>query len=125
MRRSAAWDTCSAMPASPPPSSNPSSRSTPSPRPAATGCSPRPPAAPAPTAPPSSTPCTPSAEQHPQLQVAALTAAGCDRVFTETASGARTDRPTLIQLLDQLRPGDTLVVWKLDRLPPRAAAPAG
>jgi DNA invertase Pin-like site-specific DNA recombinase len=37
-------------------------------------------------------------------------------VFTETASGARPDRPTLEQLLDQLRPGDTLVVWKLDRL---------
>ena len=36
--------------------------------------------------------------------------------FTETASGARSDRPTLTQLLDQLRPGDTLVVWKLDRL---------
>jgi DNA invertase Pin-like site-specific DNA recombinase len=37
-------------------------------------------------------------------------------VFTETASGARPDRPTLEQVLDQLRPGDTLVVWKLDRL---------
>jgi len=37
-------------------------------------------------------------------------------VFTETASGARADRPTFAQLLDQLRPGDTLVVWKLDRL---------
>jgi DNA invertase Pin-like site-specific DNA recombinase len=37
-------------------------------------------------------------------------------VFTETASGARTDRPRLDQVLDQLRPGDTLVVWKLDRL---------
>jgi DNA invertase Pin-like site-specific DNA recombinase len=37
-------------------------------------------------------------------------------VFSETASGARSDRPTLEQLLDQLRPGDTLVVWKLDRL---------
>jgi DNA invertase Pin-like site-specific DNA recombinase len=37
-------------------------------------------------------------------------------VFTETASGARADRPALEQLLDQLRPGDTLVVWKLDRL---------
>ena len=55
-------------------------------------------------------------DQHPQLQVDALKAAGCYRVFTETASGARTDRPTLTQLLDQLRPGDTLVVWKLDRL---------
>jgi DNA invertase Pin-like site-specific DNA recombinase len=62
------------MPASPPPTSNPTSRSTPWSEPAATGCSPRPPAAPGP------------------------------------------DRPTLTQVLDQLRPGDTLVVWKLDRL---------
>ena len=37
-------------------------------------------------------------------------------MFTETASGARADRPILEQLLDQLRPDDTLVVWKLDRL---------
>jgi hypothetical protein len=50
MRRCRAWDTCSAMPASPPPTSNPSSKSTPWSRPAATGCSPRRPAAPAPTA---------------------------------------------------------------------------
>src|SRR5512132_1381928 len=55
-------------------------------------------------------------DQQPHLQVDALERAGCYRVFTETASGARTDRPTLTQLLDQLRPGDTLVVWKLDRL---------
>src|SRR5215207_6939014 len=55
-------------------------------------------------------------DQQPQLQVDALERAGCYRVFTETASGARTDRPTLAQLLDQLRSGDTLVVWKLDRL---------
>jgi len=55
-------------------------------------------------------------DQHPQLQVDALQRAGCHRVFTETASGARPDRPTLTQLLDQLHPGDTLVVWKLDRL---------
>jgi DNA invertase Pin-like site-specific DNA recombinase len=55
-------------------------------------------------------------DQQPQLQVDALERAGCYRVFTETASGARSDRPTLEQLLDQLRPGDTLVVWKLDRL---------
>jgi hypothetical protein len=52
----------------------------------------------------------------PHLQVDALTAAGCYRVFTETASGARADRPILDQVLDRLRPGDTLVVWKLDRL---------
>jgi hypothetical protein len=51
-----------------------------------------------------------------QLQVDALQRAGCHRVFVETASGARSDRPTLAQLLDQLRPSDTLVVWKLDRL---------
>jgi len=55
-------------------------------------------------------------DQQPHLQVDALAAAGCYRVFTETASGARTDRPALEQVLDQLRPGDTLVVWKLDRL---------
>ena len=55
-------------------------------------------------------------DQQPQLQVDALEHAGCYRVFTETASGARADRPTLAQVLDQLRPGDTLVVWKLDRL---------
>ena len=55
-------------------------------------------------------------DQQPQLQVDALDAAGCYRVFTETASGARTDRPALEQLLDQLRPDDTQVLWKLDRL---------
>jgi DNA invertase Pin-like site-specific DNA recombinase len=55
-------------------------------------------------------------DQQPQLQVDALERTGCYRVFTETASGARADRPTLAQVLDQLRPGDTLVVWRLDRL---------
>jgi DNA invertase Pin-like site-specific DNA recombinase len=55
-------------------------------------------------------------DQQPHLQVDALERAGCYRVFTETASGAAADRPVLAQVLDQLRPGDTLVVWKLDRL---------
>jgi DNA invertase Pin-like site-specific DNA recombinase len=55
-------------------------------------------------------------DQHPQLQVDSLEKAGCYRVFTETASGARSDRPVLEQVLDQLRPGDSLIVWKLDRL---------
>jgi DNA invertase Pin-like site-specific DNA recombinase len=50
--------------------------------------------------------------------------AGCYRVFTETASGARTDRPALEQLLDHSGRGDTLVVWKLDRLG-RSLAPPG
>jgi DNA invertase Pin-like site-specific DNA recombinase len=57
-----------------------------------------------------------TSDQQPALQVDALRAAGCYRVFTETASGARADRPVLAQVLDQLRPGDTLIVWKLDRL---------
>lgn len=57
-----------------------------------------------------------TAEQDPALQLDALTAAGCYRVFTDTASGADQSRPKLAEVLDQLRPGDTLVVWRLDRL---------
>jgi DNA invertase Pin-like site-specific DNA recombinase len=57
-----------------------------------------------------------TSDQHPDLQVDALTHAGGYRVFIDRASGARTDRPQLTAALDQLRPGDTLVVWKLDRL---------
>lgn len=55
-------------------------------------------------------------EQDPALQHDALTGAGCERIFTDTASGARTDRPQLGAALDYLRPGDQLVVWRLDRL---------
>ena len=50
------------------------------------------------------------------LQQDALTAAGCDQLYTDTASGALTDRPGLLAALSHLRPGDTLVVWRLDRL---------
>jgi DNA invertase Pin-like site-specific DNA recombinase len=50
------------------------------------------------------------------LQLDALEAAGCDRIFRDTASGAKTDGPGLRQAFDLLRPGDTLVVWRLDRL---------
>jgi len=50
------------------------------------------------------------------MQLDALRAAGCDRVFEETESGARRPRPALGQALRELRSGDTLVVWKLDRL---------
>jgi DNA invertase Pin-like site-specific DNA recombinase len=57
-----------------------------------------------------------TADQHPDLQLAALRAAGCYRIFVDTASGALDERPELAKVLDQLRPGDTLVVWKLDRL---------
>jgi DNA invertase Pin-like site-specific DNA recombinase len=54
-------------------------------------------------------------DQDAQLQDDALTAAGCARIFTDTASGKNLDRPELTAALDYLRPGDTLVVWKLDR----------
>jgi len=50
------------------------------------------------------------------LQHDALNAAGCLRIFDDTASGALDDRPQLAELLDHLREGDTLVVWRLDRL---------
>src|SRR4051812_46435429 len=50
------------------------------------------------------------------LQQDALNAAGCERIFTDTASGSRTDRPGLADALEHLRQGDTLVVWRLDRL---------
>src|SRR5205809_5486122 len=55
-------------------------------------------------------------EQMLHLQEDALTKAGCDRVFTDTASGATAERPGLAKALEQLRAGDTLVVWRLDRL---------
>lgn len=55
-------------------------------------------------------------EQDLALQLDALDAAGCWKVFRDVASGAKTARPDLDSLLDQIRPGDTLVVWKLDRL---------
>jgi DNA invertase Pin-like site-specific DNA recombinase len=50
------------------------------------------------------------------LQQDALTAAGCEQLYTDTMSGSVTERPGLTQALSHLRPGDTLVVWRLDRL---------
>ncbi|GAA1885714.1 recombinase family protein [Lapillicoccus jejuensis] len=55
-------------------------------------------------------------EQHEALQVDALRAAGCARLFTDKASGKLERRPALDALLEQLRPGDSVVVWRLDRL---------
>jgi DNA invertase Pin-like site-specific DNA recombinase len=55
-------------------------------------------------------------DQNPALQRDALEAAGCDKIFEEKASGAQRDRPQLMAALDYMRNGDTLVVWKLDRL---------
>jgi len=57
-----------------------------------------------------------SEDQETAPQIRALKKAGCKRVFEEAASGGRWDRPELHRLLDRIRTGDTLVVWKLDRL---------
>jgi len=55
-------------------------------------------------------------EQNPDLQVDELTASGCWKLWTDHASGVLDRRPQLEAVLGQLRPGDTLVVWRLDRL---------
>jgi DNA invertase Pin-like site-specific DNA recombinase len=55
-------------------------------------------------------------DQNTALQLDALKAAGCEKLFVEKASGASRDRPELKAAVDYVRSGDTLVVWKLDRL---------
>lgn len=55
-------------------------------------------------------------DQHPEAQADALTAAGCERVFTDKASGKLARRPELDEALRGLRAGDQLAVTKLDRL---------
>ena len=55
-------------------------------------------------------------DQDTGLQIDALKAAGCGRIFAEKASGTQRERPQLTAALDYMRAGDTLVVWKLDRL---------
>ncbi len=55
-------------------------------------------------------------EQDESLQRDALEAAGCDRLFIDKASGKLGPRPALDAMLDQLRAGDTVVVWRPDRL---------
>lgn len=55
-------------------------------------------------------------DQSPEMQIDALKTAGCEKIFTETASGGKADRPELQNALVYLRDGDRLVVWKLDRL---------
>lgn len=55
-------------------------------------------------------------DQNPDLQLTALKAAGCERIFTDKATGANVKRPELTKCLKALNKGDTLAVWKLDRL---------
>ncbi len=55
-------------------------------------------------------------DQNAALRQDALKAAGRDRIFTDTASGSLESRPELTKVLDQLRPGDTLVMWRMDWL---------
>lgn len=55
-------------------------------------------------------------EQSLQLQVDALKAAGCEKIYQEVASGAKTARMVLDELMKNIRAGDTLIIWKLDRL---------
>lgn len=55
-------------------------------------------------------------DQNPDLQKDALEKAGCERIFTDTISGTVLLRPGLTKVKEQLRQGDTLVVWRLDRL---------
>lgn len=55
-------------------------------------------------------------DQNLSLQKEALEKAGCERIYEDTISGTRVERPGLAKALEMLRSGDTLVVWKLDRL---------
>ena len=55
-------------------------------------------------------------QQETALQIDALKQAKCGRVYQEKASGAKTDRPELIRMIDNARKGDVVIVWRLDRL---------
>lgn len=55
-------------------------------------------------------------DQHLDLQLDALKRAGCERIYQDVAGGAKTARPALDELLGQLRVGDVVVIWKLDRM---------
>ncbi|MCP5910173.1 recombinase family protein, partial [Klebsiella pneumoniae] len=55
-------------------------------------------------------------DQHLDLQRDALAQAGCERIFEDKVSGAQAEREGLARLIGSLRPGDTVVIWRLDRL---------
>ena len=62
-------------------------------------------------------------DQNLDLQIEALTKAECQKFFDDKISGSRAERPGLDKALEMLRKGDTLVVWKLDRLGPQRKEP--
>ena len=55
-------------------------------------------------------------EQDLTLQLDALQVAGCSQIYQEKITGAKRERPELQKVLEQLREGDVIVIWKLDRL---------
>lgn len=55
-------------------------------------------------------------DQHLDLQRDALKQVGCERIYEDTVSGAQAEREGLASLINSLRPGDTVVIWRLDRL---------
>jgi DNA invertase Pin-like site-specific DNA recombinase len=55
-------------------------------------------------------------EQNLDMQVMALEDAGCEKIYEEVVSGAKAERPVLNNIINQLRDGDVLIIWKLDRL---------
>ncbi|MCU7940438.1 MAG: recombinase family protein [gamma proteobacterium symbiont of Bathyaustriella thionipta] len=55
-------------------------------------------------------------DQNTQLQIDALKQAGCERIFTDHITGKHKERPELTRLMDSIREGDIIVVWRLDRL---------
>jgi DNA invertase Pin-like site-specific DNA recombinase len=57
-----------------------------------------------------------TADQNPDLQLDALAAEGYLKIYTDVAAGTNSDRPQWNECLKDLRPGDTLIVWKIDRL---------
>jgi DNA invertase Pin-like site-specific DNA recombinase len=57
-----------------------------------------------------------TADQDPQLQLDALEAEGCLKIYKDIATGTKADRPNWNLCLEDLRPGDTLIIWKIDRL---------
>lgn len=55
-------------------------------------------------------------DQNLDLQIDALQKEGCKKIYTETMSGAKAERPVLQEMLNSLRTGDIVIIWKLDRL---------